>query len=222
MRHGAKPTGLHRQAGLGPVKRLNLRLFVDREHDRVLGRIDVQPDDVRALGGKVGIARALEGADAVRLQVVGLPDTLHRTQGDAHVSGHRPAGPVGGFAGRLGAGQGHHLAHRGIAQRRLARLARGIAQEALDPGLGVAPLPAPYRRPADPGAPGRRGDTQPLGRAQEDPSPRHVLLGAVAIGHDRLQTSTILGRHQGTDDLRHGPSMPHLSALMNPMNASVH
>jgi hypothetical protein len=27
-------------------------------------------------------------------------------------------------------------------------------------------------------------------------SPHHMLLGAVAIGHDRLQTSTILGRDQ--------------------------
>jgi hypothetical protein len=36
---------------------------------------------------------------------------------------------------------------------------------------------------------------------------RHrLLLGTVAIGDDRLQTSTILGRDQGTDGLSHMPS----------------
>ena len=127
--------------------------------------------------------------------------------------GHRPAGPVGRLAGRLGAGQRDHPMHGGVAQRRLAGLAGGIAQQAVDPGLGEPPLPAPHRRPADPGAPGDLGDVQPVGRAQDDPSPRHVLLGAVAIGDDRLQTSTILGRDQRTDDLSHAPSIAHPPAL---------
>jgi hypothetical protein len=34
----------------------------------MLGRIDVETDDVVELGGELGIGRALEGADAVRLQ----------------------------------------------------------------------------------------------------------------------------------------------------------
>ena len=75
--------------------------------------------------------------------------------------GHRAAGPVGGLAGRLGAGQRDHPVHGGVAQGRLAGLAGGIAQQAVDPGLGEAPLPAPDRRPADPGAPGDLGDAQP-------------------------------------------------------------
>jgi hypothetical protein len=35
-------------------------------------RVDIAADDVGALGGKAGIARALEGAQAVRLQLVRL------------------------------------------------------------------------------------------------------------------------------------------------------
>ena len=38
--------GPHWQQGRGPVQRLNLRLFVYAEHDRMRGRIDIQPDDV--------------------------------------------------------------------------------------------------------------------------------------------------------------------------------
>lgn len=33
-------------------------LLVDREHDRVLGRVDVQADEVRELGRELGIGRA--------------------------------------------------------------------------------------------------------------------------------------------------------------------
>ena len=188
----------------------------------MLGRVDVQTDDVLELGGELGIGRALEGADAVRLEVVGGPDALHGTQGDARVSGHRPAGPVGRLAGRLGAGQGHDPPHGPVAQRRLARLAAGVAQQPLDPSFGEPPLPAPHRRPADSSPLGHSRDRQPLGRCQDDPSPRHVLLGAITIGDDRLQTSTILDRDQRTDDLSHEPNVAHPPALVNRLFASVH
>jgi hypothetical protein len=59
---------------------------------------------------------------------------------------------VGRFAGRLGTGKRDHPLHGPIAERRLAGLAGGIAQQPLNSGLGEALLPAPNRRPADPGA----------------------------------------------------------------------
>ena len=95
----------------------------------------------------------------------------------------------------------------GAANGALPGLRVASRKQAVDPRLGEPPLPAPDRRPADPGAPGDLGDAQPVGRAQDDPSPRHVLLGAVAIGDDRLQTSTILGRDHRTDDLSHAPGI---------------
>ena len=109
-----------------------------------------------------------------------------------------------------------------VAQGRLAGLAGRLVQEGVDAGFGKASLPAPDRRPADPGAPGNLGDAQPLGRAQDDPSPRHMFLGAVAIADDRLQTSTILGRDPRANDLSHVPSIAHPLALVNPLFASVH
>jgi len=39
--------------------------------------VHIQADDVGKLGGEVGIARALEGADPVRLKLVCVPDALH-------------------------------------------------------------------------------------------------------------------------------------------------
>ena len=81
-----------------------------------------------------------------------------------------------------------------------------------------------YQRhwPAEEGTLGDGGYGRQRGRAEEDPSPRDVLLGAVAIGDDRLETSTILSRDQGTDLLSHRGSMPRSHRLVNPLNASMH
>jgi hypothetical protein len=40
-------------------------------------RIDIEPNNISELVGKAGVARALEGAQPVRLQFVRLPDALH-------------------------------------------------------------------------------------------------------------------------------------------------
>ena len=63
MGHGLGAALLQRQARLGAVERLDLALFVDRQHHGVRRRIDVQPDDVLDLGGEVGIGRELENLD---------------------------------------------------------------------------------------------------------------------------------------------------------------
>jgi hypothetical protein len=72
--------GLDRQSGLGAVKRLDLAILAERQHHGMDRRIDIEPDDVGKAWLQAGIARALEGAQAVRLQFVRLPDALHRAQ----------------------------------------------------------------------------------------------------------------------------------------------
>ena len=47
--HRAGTTRLHRQRGLGAIKRLDLALFVHAQHDGLLRRIEVQADDVDEL-----------------------------------------------------------------------------------------------------------------------------------------------------------------------------
>ena len=70
VRPGAGFAGLQRQAGLGAIERLDLALLVERGDQAMGGRIDVQPDDVAQLLGERRVVRALEGAQAVRLEVV--------------------------------------------------------------------------------------------------------------------------------------------------------
>jgi hypothetical protein len=49
MRRALRNPGQHRQDRRGPVERLDLRLLIDAQHDRALGRIEVQADDVTDL-----------------------------------------------------------------------------------------------------------------------------------------------------------------------------
>ncbi len=59
MRVRARASAFQRQARLGALQRLNLRLLVDAEHQRFLRRVQIQPDDVNQLLDKfAGLSRA--------------------------------------------------------------------------------------------------------------------------------------------------------------------
>ena len=196
---------LDRQSGLGAVERLDLALLVDRQHHRMGRRIDIEPDDVGQLGGKLGVARALEGAQSVRLQFVRPPDALHRAQRDAHRLGHRPAGPMGRLGRRCAAGQRHHPRRDFRRQRRLAGLAGLVAQQPFHASLGKALLPAPHRRPTDPDALGHSLRRMPIPRGEHNARPLNVLAQPAAVVRNRHQPIAFRGVHYHTDRLRHGP-----------------
>lgn len=58
MRHRAAAS-FHRQTRLGAIQRLDLAFLIDRQHHGVLGRIDVEPDDLVRFLGKARILRQL-------------------------------------------------------------------------------------------------------------------------------------------------------------------
>lgn len=63
--HGAEPALLHGQAGMGAVERLDLALLVDRQHDGMGRRVDIEADDVAQLVDELRIVGQLELAPAV-------------------------------------------------------------------------------------------------------------------------------------------------------------
>ena len=67
----------HRQQRLNAVERLDLRLFVDAQHQGAVGWVEVELNDVAHLVDKQRVGRQLEGFDAVRLQSKGTPDATH-------------------------------------------------------------------------------------------------------------------------------------------------
>ena len=60
------------------MQRLDLGLLIHAEHDRALGRVQVEPDDVADLGDELRVAGELSGLLAVWLQPEGAPDAVHR------------------------------------------------------------------------------------------------------------------------------------------------
>jgi hypothetical protein len=72
MRHPFHIPQAHGQQRLGPIQGLNLRLFVDAEHHRLVGRVQVQADDVADLFDEERIRRQFECLLAVGLHREGL------------------------------------------------------------------------------------------------------------------------------------------------------
>src|ERR1700741_2450346 len=98
---GAGTSLLDWQPRLGAVQRLDLAFLIDRENDGVVGRIDVEADDLFELSRKLRIVGQLEPADQMRPQAMSTPDPLYRTDADASGFRHRRARPMAG--GRRGA-----------------------------------------------------------------------------------------------------------------------
>ena len=78
-RRDARP---HRQQGPRAIQRLDLTLFIQAEHERVVGRIQIETDNVTHFLDKLRVGRQLEGLDAVRLQAERSPDA--RNSGFRH------------------------------------------------------------------------------------------------------------------------------------------
>jgi hypothetical protein len=97
---------------------LNLALFVAAEHDRMLGRIQVQPHHVIEPGGERRIMGQLERRDPVRLEAMRPPDPQHRRAADADPSGHQVAAPVRGLLRLLLRGQFDDLLRDRVASMR--------------------------------------------------------------------------------------------------------
>ena len=220
--HRGGPAALERQPWLCAVECLDLARLVDRAHHGVGRRIDIQADHVHELGGELRVARALEAAHAMRLQLVRLPDALHRAQREAGRCGHRPASPVGRRVRRIGTRHRHHAGHDLGRDRRFAGLAGLVAQQSVHARFGEALLPPPDHRPADPD---RRGDLlhRPApGRCQHDPRSLGVLARPVAIRRNRLQSRPLRCTHDHADCLGHAGRLARPRPPVNRQNVSEH
>ncbi len=140
------------------------------------------------------------------------PNALYRAQTDTHGLGHRPSGPMGGGAQRLGAGRREHPRHGGLRQRRGPRAPGLVAQKSFYAGFGETALPSPYRRSADPSPPGDLGRGQPVRQIQHDARPLDVLARAIAVGDQRGKPRPLFAGDDHTEFLSHA-SACHSPAL---------
>jgi hypothetical protein len=118
----------------------------------------------------------------------------------------------GRLARRLGERQvDHPLDHR-PGQGQLPRRTALILQQPVHALCQEPFLPAPHRRLGAAHLAHDRKRAHAVGAQQHDPRPFDMLLAAVAIRHDRLEPSTIIGGNLDFDPLRI-PARYHILAL---------
>src|SRR4051794_17651523 len=88
------------------------------------------------LGGECRVIGSLEGAYAMGLQAMRVPDPLHGAEADADGFGDHAAGPMRGRLGRLAAWQREHLGDGGGCKWGPTRFARLVSHKAVDAFLG--------------------------------------------------------------------------------------
>ena len=220
--HGPGAALLHRQTGLGAVERLDLALLIHREHDGVGGRIDIKADDVPELVGKLRVVRQLECPDAVRRKLVSLQDALHRAQADPGRLGQFPAGPVGCLPGRRPQCQIDHPLHSLGRQRRLAGLARLVAQQPFGALCHEPRLPSPYHRLGLAGAAHDLGGAAAVCGGEDNLCAPDMLLRRTAIRNDRLKPTAICSRDVDDNSCSHHQSLNCFGRFGNRPNESDH
>src|ERR1700758_5060780 len=70
VRHGGASTLLYRQSGLRTIQRLDLALLIHRQHQRVLRRVEIKPNDGLQLVCEQRIVADFEARDPMWLQSV--------------------------------------------------------------------------------------------------------------------------------------------------------
>src|SRR5271166_1818361 len=92
--HGAAASFLEWQARLGPIESLNLALLIDAKDDRLVRRIQVEPDHVGEFFQEPGVAREFESLAAMRLEIVTPQDVTYRRLTNALVGRQGSATPM--------------------------------------------------------------------------------------------------------------------------------
>ena len=92
--HRAGAALLQRKSGLGAIERLDLAFLVDRQHQRLVRRVEVKPDNVLNLLTKLRVVGELETARQMRLEPMRRLDALHARMAEADRLGHLAQRPV--------------------------------------------------------------------------------------------------------------------------------
>ncbi len=178
MSHRPAAAALYRQSGLSAIERLDLRLLIDRENQRVLGRIDIEADDILNLGGKLRSFDSLKVrmrcglrpcAAQMRCTLRWLTPAAFAIARQASASSLPEVRPASARP-RVRPLPASAVACRRDASRR---------EQPID-AFGHEPrLPTLDRRLAFTGLPPDRHRADPIGAQQHNPSPPNMLLRAV-------------------------------------------
>src|SRR5271168_4356849 len=135
----------------------------------------------------MSIPRELESAAQMRLDVMQLPQAVHRVLADPLCLGHQPAAPMG-HAGRLALQRGlYDPVLLGLIVTGLTSSARGYLPHLPNPPLVDALAPQLYGRPAHFKLLGQRHIVLTPQRSQNNPAAQRYLLRSTVRGCPLLQ-----------------------------------
>ena len=183
-----------REQGLGAVEGLDLALLIDAQDDRVVGWIEIEPDDVAHLLDEEGIRGDLEMLLAMRLETERLPHALDGGLGELRLGRDGSAAPMRSVLGlcleRLPDQRGDLL----VANR--ARTTRPrLVVEAWEPLRQVALAPRSDRGHRQTQAFGDVGVALAIGGQQDDSSARREGLRHRSRSRDRDELVALGLRH---------------------------
>jgi hypothetical protein len=89
-----RPTGGKRQDGIETIQRLNGALLIHTEDGGVSRRVQIEADNVRRFGFKVGVVANHVMAQPMRLQTITSPDPGHRHVGGPQLPRQAAGAPV--------------------------------------------------------------------------------------------------------------------------------
>ena len=213
---------LHGQSRLGAVESLDLALFVDTKDQRLVGRIEIEPDHVLHLGGEVLVTRDFERLDQMRLEPVRMPDPLDTGIGDARCRRHGAHAPVGRIRRLLVQRHVDNLLDLLGRERLNARGTSCVLQQTVHSFRHIATPPAADREQAL--AHCRRNPLrgQPVAGQQHDArSPDH-LLRRVSVSDQPTQSLTISCADRNPLDLPHRRRLAGLRPFVNRVSVTEH
>jgi hypothetical protein len=192
VRHGAAVAGAQGITRSGPVEGLNLALLIHKQHQRLIGRVQLKTDDIVELFYEPRVAVHLERRDAMRPEAVLVPNVPRGRFADTSCFGHQSRAPVGRGA-RLPMQRSFH-------ERRTLAVANGW-DTARTESVVLETRGAQREKPLTPQLPGGPREAQVtgdllaldlIGGQHYDVRPLYDMLGLAAGSGPSLQGDVLL------------------------------
>src|SRR5579859_1581940 len=169
-----RSAGRHRQHRIPAVESLDGGFLVEAEYDCVLGRVQVEGDDVGCLGLEVGIIGSHVALEAMWLETSSRPHPGHPHVRHSQVTRHLAAAPLGASVGRRLAGGTENaslqlvgIGGRSATQMSSVKTIQALGHETPSPALDE--LLATVKLVLDGGV------REPVRQEQDHPGTHHVF-----------------------------------------------
>jgi hypothetical protein len=141
-------TWAQRQHRLSAIQRVDLGFLVNRQHQCVIRRVQIEPNHIDHLVGEMRIVADFKGFQAMGFEVGSRPDLPNLPRSDPGIFGHQANAPVSGLLGDAVGRQRENFVEFVRPKLEWLTAARQILQP-FNSSFQIALSPLEYRRPCD-------------------------------------------------------------------------